>query len=105
MRCAMPAKRERPPSDLMDGVADQLDAIYGTRNPPGVRDSYVTKEIAVEAIKRNPFQPRKEFDEEGLEGLATSIRNHGIIQPLVVTFRDGEVFLVSGERRLLAAQL
>lgn len=101
-----PAKRERPAGfNPMAGVAQNLDVIYGVHNPAGVRDSQVTKEIEVDAIQPNPFQPRKEFDEEGLEGLATSIRNHGLIQPLVVTFRDNVVYLVSGERRLRAAKL
>ena len=66
----------------------------------GVRDSQVTKEIDVDAIQPNRFQPRQDFDEESLRGLAISIQNHGIIQPLVVTFRNGTVYLVSGERRL-----
>jgi ParB/RepB/Spo0J family partition protein len=101
----MSKKRERPQTyDPMEGLGDNLDLIYGTHNPPGVHDSQVTKEIEVDAIQPNPFQPRQDFDEESLESLAISIQNHGIIQPLVVTFRNGTVYLVSGERRLRAAR-
>lgn len=67
--------------------------------------------IPVEKIKPNPYQPRTEFDEVGLKGLAESIRQYGILQPLVVTrFEreqdDGiavEYELVAGERRYRAA--
>ena len=56
------------------------------------------------AIQPNPFQPRKRFDEEAIADLADSIREHGVLQPLVVR-RAGEGFeLVAGERRLRAAQ-
>ena len=69
--------------------------------------------IPVEKIKPNPYQPRKEFDEAALKGLAESIRQYGILQPLVVTrveheTEDGtqvEYELVAGERRFRAAQL
>ncbi len=102
----MPKPRERPAGfDPMAGIGDQLDVIYGTHNPQGVQDSYPTREIEVAVIQTNPFQPRKEFDPEELEGLAQSLRNHQVLQPLLVTFRDGIVYCVSGERRLRAAKL
>lgn len=69
--------------------------------------------IEVDKIKSNPFQPRKHFDEESLKELATSIREFGIIQPLVVSkieheVEDGtkvEYQLIAGERRLMAAKM
>lgn len=69
--------------------------------------------IEVEKIKPNPFQPRKEFNEEELENLAESIRQVGILQPLIVskierdtpTGRDVDYELIAGERRLRAAQM
>ncbi len=61
-------------------------------------------EVRVEAIQPNPFQPRQEIDEQTLEELAQSIRQHGVLQPLLVR-RVGEVWqLVAGERRLAAAK-
>lgn len=60
--------------------------------------------IAVERIVPNPHQPRTHFDHQGLEDLVASIKEHGIIQPLVVSPRtDGMFELIAGERRLRAA--
>ncbi len=70
--------------------------------------------IETDKIKPNPFQPRKEFDEARLKDLASSIRQYGILQPLVVTRKevyreDGSMFveyeLISGERRLRASKI
>ena len=63
-------------------------------------------EVPVRAIRPNPHQPRAAFDEHTLQELADSIREHGLIQPLIVV-RDGEdaYTLVAGERRWRAAQL
>lgn len=68
--------------------------------------------IEVEKIKPNPHQPRKNFDEESIKELAASIREFGILQPLVVskveketpTGADVEYQLIAGERRFLAAK-
>ncbi len=61
--------------------------------------------VAVEKIRANPFQPRKEFDESALEELKNSIIENGVIQPVTVC-RDGEGYqLISGERRLRAVML
>jgi len=57
-------------------------------------------------IVPNPYQPRKEFDQEELESLASSIREKGVLQPLVVRkIKENEFELVAGERRLRAAGL
>jgi len=70
--------------------------------------------IEVEKIKPNPYQPRKTFDEAGLISLAESIRQYGVLQPLVVTRKEierpgeglfVEYELISGERRLRAAKI
>ncbi len=62
--------------------------------------------IPVDAIRPNPHQPRTRFDPDALSELAASIREHGIIQPLLVTRGPGsdQFTLVAGERRLLAAR-
>lgn len=70
--------------------------------------------IETEKIKPNPYQPRKEFDERHLQDLADSIRQYGILQPLVVTRNDVpredggldvEYELIAGERRLRASKI
>ena len=67
--------------------------------------------IDIEKIKSNPYQPRKTFDQDGLKALADSIREHGILQPLLASRIQNdsggptEYQLVAGERRLLAAKM
>ena len=61
--------------------------------------------LPVAEIRPNPRQPRRFFDERGLRELATSIRRHGIIQPLTVRRAPQGWELVAGERRLRAAKL
>jgi ParB family transcriptional regulator, chromosome partitioning protein len=62
-------------------------------------------QIPIGQINSNPYQPRKVFNEASIEELARSVREHGIVQPLVVTRTgDGRYRLIAGERRLRAAQ-
>jgi ParB family chromosome partitioning protein len=60
--------------------------------------------LPVEAIERNPHQPRKRFEEAKLEELAASIREHGIVEPILVRREAGRYRIVAGERRWRAAQ-
>jgi ParB family chromosome partitioning protein len=60
---------------------------------------------AIDQIDPNPAQPRKSFDEEKLAALAETIRNRGILQPLVVRRKGGRYELIAGERRWRAAKL
>lgn len=62
-------------------------------------------ELSVDIIKPNPFQPRKVFDTEALKDLASSIAEHGLLQPVLVYEDEGEYFLIAGERRLRASKL
>src|SRR5262245_47040773 len=61
--------------------------------------------VPVSKIRPCPFQPRRDFTEEALKELADSIREQGILQPLVVRLRDGGFELIAGERRWRAAQI
>jgi len=63
--------------------------------------------VPIDNIIPNPHQPRKQFNSEGLEDLASSIREHGIIQPLILISADKPNFytLIAGERRLRAAKI
>src|SRR5262249_60717516 len=61
-------------------------------------------QVPVEAIDRNPYQPRREFDGDGLAALRDSIKAHGVLQPLVVRQVEGRYQLIAGERRLRAAK-
>lgn len=82
-----------------------LDALISTE---GVRPqgSSTINEIAIEQIDANPNQPRREFDEDSLRELATSIREIGIIQPITLRQVDDHRFqIIAGERRWRASQL
>lgn len=66
----------------------------------------VVLNIPVQHIRPNPHQPRSDFKEEALEELASSIRKHGLIQPITVRYLGEKRFeLISGERRLRASKL
>jgi ParB family chromosome partitioning protein len=62
-------------------------------------------QIPLDRIAVNPYQPRKEFDEKAIDELTRSVREHGIVQPIVVTrTSDNRYRLIAGERRFRAAQ-
>ncbi|HHW12198.1 MAG TPA: ParB/RepB/Spo0J family partition protein [Firmicutes bacterium] len=63
-----------------------------------------TQEIPVESIEPNPYQPRRHFDPESLQELAASIKEHGVLQPLLVRRKGDGYQLIAGERRLRAAR-
>lgn len=72
--------------------------------PVDATDAGGVEEIKISKIRPNQFQPRREFNEEKLEELAESIREHGVIQPVVLR-KKGDIYeIVAGERRWRAAQ-
>jgi ParB family chromosome partitioning protein len=91
------------------GLGRGLDVLLGqgpvtTATPPTVQ-AVGTSEIPLERIRPNAQQPRTNFDADGISELASSIKRHGILQPIVVS-RDGDGYeLVAGHRRVLAARL
>ena len=62
-------------------------------------------EVNVDDIKVNPYQPRKTFNQEALDELATSIKNYGVFQPIITKKTIKGYYLVAGERRLRASKL
>lgn len=72
---------------------------------PGAREESGLLEVPVAAIAPNPRQPRGAFEGESLTGLARSIQQVGVLQPIVVRPRNGGYELVAGERRLRAAKM
>jgi ParB family chromosome partitioning protein len=82
------------------GLGSGLDALL-----PGSTQAGGVREVATNSIQQNPRQPRTHFDQTALDELAASIREHGIIQPLIVSERAaGRYELIAGERRWRAAQ-
>ena len=85
------------PTELIDEEFD----------PTASEDEKMSKlqEVSLEDVARDEDQPRKEFRAEAIESLAASIREHGILQPLVVTRENGKYKIVAGERRYRAAKV
>lgn len=90
------------PTDLDDAFND--DGIY---DPTANEDKKVSKELSLPLAKlrANADQPRRSFDEEALRELADSIKEHGLIQPIVVTPKGNVYEIVAGERRFRASKL
>jgi len=79
------------------------EAVIETTEP--VKDMLEVVEISIDKIVANPFQPRKTFSDEGLVELSSSIREFGVIQPLIVRNTEAGIELIAGERRLRASLL
>ena len=88
----------------LSALLDEADAA----TTPEARQAAGVRELAIEQIQRNPDQPRRAFDERELEELTASIRERGVISPIVVRpmpgGADGEYQVVAGERRWRASQ-
>jgi ParB family chromosome partitioning protein len=82
---------------------EKQPAATTTSVPQTISSSQNSMRLPVKAIERNPFQPRTHFDEEGLVELTESIRQHGVLQPLLVRRVGNTYQLISGERRLRAS--
>ncbi len=77
-----------------------VDAIFSE-----LKEDSEDTELNLDQLSPNPFQPRSDFDQEKLDELAQSIKEHGIIQPIVVRHVEGKYQIVAGERRWRAAQI
>lgn len=108
---APPGHREEPPAAAPEPAAGTREeppvAPVATALPPGAPARRGGPEqLDIDLIAPNPEQPRTNFEPEKLRELSDSIREHGIIQPLVVSRdEDGGYRLIAGERRLQAARL
>lgn len=89
------------------GLGRGLDALIPSSKPSPSQDAQKNIEVSIEKILPNPHQPRTIMAEDDLKDLADSIREHGIIQPLLVIpeNEEGKFILIAGERRLRAAKL
>ncbi|MBO9368071.1 MAG: ParB/RepB/Spo0J family partition protein [Chloroflexi bacterium] len=83
------------------GLGKGLDALIPASSQP--QEGIL--QVPVDSVRRNPRQPRMHFDPQELEELTASVREHGILQPLIVSAEaDGSYTLIAGERRLEAAR-
>jgi ParB family transcriptional regulator, chromosome partitioning protein len=104
MDSIVPQQPSQPIEEFDDFAAPQTAPTETTTEKVSYADSNI-QEIELAKVVPNPFQPRKEFKQEALQELADSIKEHGVIQPLVVTETETGYELVVGERRFRASQL
>jgi len=92
-------------------LSQRQDATYGNAEQPRRKESIFLLEV--DKIKENPLQPRRDFNETEMKSLADSVREHGVLQPIIVTKTEEEspsgirvsYELIAGERRLKAAKM
>lgn len=82
-------------------VKDQFSRLFGFSDKT---ENEEIRQIPVDEIVPNPYQPRTVFDDEKIDELCQTIRTHGLIQPIVVRIRDNRYELIAGERRLRASK-
>ena len=105
-----------PASKKTKKLGKGLDAIFGEASQGGDLQSVISAiekkapqlsqvEVKLKDIRPNPYQPRKHFDEEKLNELAVSIKEHGIFQPIILKESVQGYEIVAGERRFRAASI
>lgn len=87
----------------LGAILEDVELAYKAELNEGNSD--IVKDIDLDLIVENPYQPRKNFDETALRELSESIKRHGLIQPIIVIEKDGGYMLIAGERRFRATKL
>ena len=88
------------------GLGKGLDALFGPApEEEQIKENDVLKNLKITEVEPNREQPRKNFKQEALEELAESIKEYGLIQPIIVTKKDGYYSIIAGERRWRASKL
>ena len=87
----------------LGAILEDVELAYKAELSEGNSD--IVKDIDLDLIVENPYQPRKTFDETALKKLSESIKRHGLIQPIIVIKKDGGYMLIAGERRFRATKL
>lgn len=90
----------------MTGLGKGLDALFGPApEEEQMQENDTLKNLKITEVEPNRNQARKRFDEEALNELADSIKEYGLIQPIVVTKKDGYYSIIAGERRWRASKI
>lgn len=88
------------------GLGKGLDALFGpVPEEEKQKENDVLRNLKITEVEPNRNQPRKNFNQEALEELAESIKEYGLIQPIIVTEKDGYYSIIAGERRWRACKL
>jgi len=89
----------------LGAILEEVGQAYDSEMGSSYSEGDAIREINVDEISPNPYQPRKTFANEALQELSDSIVRHGLLQPIVVIEKDDGYLLVAGERRLRAHKL
>lgn len=91
----------------MTGLGKGLDALFGApiESEEEIKETDILRNLKINEVEPNREQPRKNFDQEALEELSDSIKKYGLIQPIVVTKKEGYYEIIAGERRWRASKL
>ncbi len=89
--------------DILDEIGSTYDTELNSLEEEELGE--LVAELDIDLIEPNPYQPRKYFDPKKLEELSQSIKQHGLLQPIVVINHEGRYILIAGERRLRASKL
>lgn len=88
------------------GLGKGLDALFGpVPEEEKQKENDILRNLKITEVEPNRNQPRKNFNQEALEELAESIKEYGLIQPIIVTEKDGYYSIIAGERRWRACKL
>lgn len=85
----------------LSAILGDIDELYENE----LSSTSLKEEVDLDKIKVNPAQPRQEFKDESIEELASSIKEYGLIQPVIIQKQDDGYLLIAGERRLRACKL
>ena len=89
---------------MAKGLGKGLNALFPGEDVKDMEKEKVEK-ITLSKVKPNPYQPRKIFDDEAMAELSESIKEHGVLQPIIVRKKGAKYEIVVGERRFRASQL
>ena len=100
----VPARVQGSGFRVQDGSSRAALSSEGTPSPQPLAHSPSLLQLAVDEIEENPFQPRRDFSDVEIASLAESLKEHDMLQPVLVRRVAGRYQLISGERRLRAAR-
>ncbi len=89
----------------MTGLGRGLDALFSTPIIEDIKEDDILKNLKINEVEPNRDQPRKKFEQESLEELAESIKTYGVIQPIIVSKKEGYYSIIAGERRWRASKI
>ena len=86
------------------GLGKGLDALFSTPIVEEVKQEELVKNLNINEIEPNKAQARKIFDDEAIEDLSNSIKEYGVIQPIIVSKKENYYEIIAGERRWRASK-